>query len=294
MLTNSVCFLDIKPELCEYLRKAQFMLDPEKVPDENIVHDVRVLMKKSRAALKLLKSQTETELFEKEYAALRDVGRRMQTWRETSVHRKLLKAMKKKYPELFSDLAGNEKINRFLNKTEEIISPPPEMKKNVEGIIDILHKSGYRMRFRNLNNLDLDLLFKELETTFRNNSEIFLKARNYPKSTNLHEFRKQIKDFLYQLAFFRALKPKVIKGLEKRLDSMAQNLGKYNDIAMLVKELGYRYKPGENTFALDELILILKKEQDRYLSKVWPSAFNIFHPGHNLLNVLGIKVLVIK
>ncbi len=69
-----------------------------------MIHDVRVLMKKSRATLKLLKSQIDEESFNKEYSALEGSGKNDETWRETSVHRKTLKDLKKRYPEMFSHL----------------------------------------------------------------------------------------------------------------------------------------------------------------------------------------------
>jgi hypothetical protein len=53
MLPDYVKLKDIKPELCGYIRDAQLMLDPGKVPGEKTVHDVRVLMKKSRASTSL-------------------------------------------------------------------------------------------------------------------------------------------------------------------------------------------------------------------------------------------------
>ncbi len=269
------------------------MLDPVKVPDEKVVHDVRVLMKKSRASIKLLKTQLDGTSYEKEYRTLREVGRIMQTWRETSVHRKLLKELKKKHPELFSHLTNNEKISLLLSKPEIINEPSEDMKKSLENIIDMLHKSDYRLRFIGMNNLDPNLLYKELEITYNTISDCYLKARNYPKNASLHELRKKTKDFLYQLFFFRSLNPKVIKSLEKRLDSIGQNLGKYNDHAVLINTLGYKYPSADNNNDFDELIVIIKQEQDKYLLKVWPSAFRIFRPGQKLANVLGFKVFVI-
>jgi CHAD domain-containing protein len=293
MLPDYVKLKEIKPALCGFIREAQFKLDPDEIPDEITVHDVRVLMKKSRATIRLLKSQIDEESFNLEYSAMREVGRIMRSWRETSVHRKLLKYLKKKYPELFSHLGDNEKINLLIGKPEVINEVSPEMKKEIVKIIEILHKAAYRWRFRSLNNLDPHLLLKELETTFNSVSSSYLKARNYPKGLNVHEFRKITKDFLYQLYYFRSLKPKVIKGLEKNLDSMAQNLGKYNDHAVLITTLDYKFPSPENTSALDELIVLVKVEQDKYLRKVWPLAFRIFRPGRKLVSVLGFKVLVI-
>jgi len=269
------------------------MLDPVRVPDDKVVHDVRVLMKKSRASIKLLKTQIDRESYEKEYCTLREVGRIMQSWRETSVHRKLLKDLKKTHPGLFSRLTDNEKIGLLLGKPEIINEPSQDMKRVLGNIIDLLNRSGYRLRFMSMNNLDPNLIFKELEITYSTVSGCYLKARNYPKDVNLHDLRKKTKDFLYQLFFFRSLNPKIIKGLEKRLDSIGQNLGKYNDHAVLINALGYKYPSGDNNSAINELIVIIKQAQDKYLLKVWPSAFRIFRPGQMLENVLGFKVLAI-
>jgi CHAD domain-containing protein len=293
MVTDYVKLKEIKPTLSGYIREAQLMLDPVKVPDEKVVHDVRVLMKKARASIKLLKTQIDEESYNREYSSLREIGRIMQSWRETSVHRKLLRYLKKKYPELFSHLTDNDKINLLLTKPEIKDEPSSEMKGDLEKIIGLLHKSDYRLRFQNMSNLDPILLLKELDVIYNTLSICYLKARNYPKGANVHLFRKKTKDFLYQLFFFRSLNPKVIKELEKRLDTLAQNLGKYNDYSVLIKTLGYKYTSGESNNALNELAVIIKQEQDKYLSRVWPSAFRILRPGQKLANVLGFKMLVI-
>jgi CHAD domain-containing protein len=257
MVPDYVRLKEIKPALCGYIREAQFKLDPDEIPDEIVVHDVRVLMKKSRATVRLLKSQIDEESFNREYSALREVGRIMRSWRETSVHRKLLKYLKKKYPALFSHLTDNEKINLLLTKNISEKVPSPELKKDIEKIIGLLHKADYRWRFRSMSNLDPHLLLKELEITFKSVSGCYLKARNYPKSVNVHEFRKITKDFLYQLYYFRSLKPKIIKDLEKRLENIAQNLGKYNDHSVLIRALDYKYPSAENSSAVDELIVLI-------------------------------------
>jgi hypothetical protein len=74
---------------------------------------------------------------------------------------------------------------------------------------------------------------------------------------------------------------------------MTQNLGKYNDLAQLINTLEYKYSSSANSPVLDELAIIIRKEQDRYLLKVWPSAYKVFCPGQKLVNLLGFRLLVI-
>ena len=182
---------------------------------------------------------------------------------------------------------------KLFGKTGTNTGPSSWQKSDLAKIDELLVKSGYRIRFQAMSNFDPKLLFKELDKTYNIVVGRYVACRNSMKPSDLHEFRKRAKDFLYQLWFFRALNPPNIKSLEKKLDTLTRNLGKYNDLAQLIKALNYKCKDSDNHPALDELILIIRKEQDMYLSKVWPQAYRIFCPGQNLVNLLGFKVLII-
>ena len=166
-------------------------------------------------------------------------------------------------------------------------------KKDLEHIADLLNKTAYRIRFRSLNTLDPQLLIKELENTYLKVGGIYISCRNNPKPEKIHQFRKRSKDFLYQLNVFRPLNPSVVKSIEKRLDSMTQNLGQFNDISQIIKTLGYDYNNEANLPALNELVIKFHDAQDKYLAKIWPSAYKIFCPGQKLVNLLGFKLLII-
>ena len=284
---------EVKPALSGYIKEAQLLLKQNSVPDEKVVHDVRVLMKKSRAVVRLICSQIDQESFTRNYDAFREVGKTTHLWRESSVHRKTLKELKKEYPDIFSMLRDNEKLETLMKKNDVPAEPSPDIKEDLEKIEELLNKAGFRIRFQDMTNFDPRLLIKELDATYNIVVDKYLTCRNNLKPACIHEFRKRSKDFLYQLYFFRPLNPSVIKALEKKLESMTQNLGKYNDLAQLINILEYKYSSSANSPVLDELAIIIRKEQDRYLSKVWPSAYKIFCPGQKLVNLLGFRLLVI-
>ena len=283
----------IKPAIAGYIRESQTLLKRSVIPDEKSVHDVRVLMKKSRAVLKLLSPQLDQEYHMRDISSLKEVGRIMCSWRETTVQRKTLKEFRKKYPQIFLQLRENTMITLMLEKLSPVTEPEEELKKSLEQIDLLLNKTGYRIRFQSMNMIDPQLLIKELEITYKRVADIYLSCRNNPKPAMLHKFRKNAKDFLYQLYIFRPLNQSIIKALEKKLDSMTQNLGKFNDLVQIIKVLGYNSKGDSNAPAMDELIIKFREAQDRYLAKVWPSAYQIFCPGQKLVNVLGFKLLVI-
>jgi CHAD domain-containing protein len=293
MLLDYVKLKDVKPALAGYINESLTLLKSSPTPDEEAVHDIRVLMKKSRAVMKLLSTQLDQESFKRDYSAFREVGRILSLRRETSVYRKTLKDLKKGHTELFSRLQDNEKLNILMKKPDPIVNLSPEGEGYEEKTTSLLLKAGFRVRFQTMTNLNPQLLLKELEVTYNTAATKYLISRNILKSVNIHEFRKKTKDFLYQLYFFRPLNPEVIKALEKKLDVMAQNLGKYHDLTQIMVALQYKLGNPENTPAMDEMMVVIKNKQDEYLEKVWPVAYKIFCPGQKLVNALGFKILVI-
>lgn len=289
MVTELPQIRDIKPALASYIRDALTLLRTEPVPGETAVHDVRVLMKKCRAAMKLVSSQTDEETYEREYQVFRETSRVLATFRDTTVHRKTLKELRKNHPRVFAALQGEEKLAILMKRQLLPGEPPPAVKADLSRIIVMLDKAGYRLRFRNMEKLDSELLYKEIEGTYNKLRIRYLTCRNNPKAEYLHEFRKRAKDFLYQLWFFRPVNPAHIKSLEKRLDTLTQNLGRYNDLTQLIRALGYRYSPGGDTPEMDELIVLIRQAQDRYLARSWPSAYRIFYPAREFRELIGIK-----
>ncbi|MCK7536082.1 MAG: CHAD domain-containing protein [Marinilabiliales bacterium] len=122
---------------------------------------------------------------------------------------------------------------------------------------------------------------------------LYLECRSNPKPEKIHQFRKRAKDFLYQLYFFRPLNPSVIRSLEKRFVSLTQSLGKYCDLKQLILDLGYEYSKGSQMTSIDELIVLIRKSQDKYLGRVWTESNKIFRPGKQLVNLLGFRPLLI-
>jgi CHAD domain-containing protein len=283
---------EIKPVLSGYLRKAESLAKATGFPDEKGVHDVRVLMKKARAVLRLTAPQLDIEFTEREIKSLREVGRKMSSLRESVILRKTLKDIKKQNPAVFIRLEENEKLSQILKRTDIVEIPSEQSGLHTEQVKEILNKSGFRIRFEPMTSLDPQLLLKELEMTYNRVVNNYLVCRNNPKPSTLHEFRKSSKDLLYQLWFFRPLNPATIKAIEKRLNAITQNLGRYNNLAQLIKGIGYKYEYTANQPALDELVILIRKEQDRYLARVWPAAHKLFCPGQKLVNLLGFKILI--
>jgi CHAD domain-containing protein len=283
----------IKPALAGYIREALFLLKDSEITDAGTVHDIRVLMKKSRAVLKLISHQTDNPFYGRDVSDLREVGRILCCRRDISVQRKILKGLRKDFPDIFGQLQNDPGLNLILEKQETHSEPTEEIKKTFVHIEDLLNKTGFRIRFQPMDTIDPQPLLKELELTYLTVSDLYLRCRNNPKPKTIHEFRKKAKDFLYQLYIFRPLNSSVVKALEKKLDGITQNLGRFNDLDQIIKTLDYKYHRENNQPALDELVVKIREMQDKFLGKVWSASSEVFTPGRKLVNLLGFKLLVI-
>jgi len=293
MESGYVKLKQIKPLVSGYIRESQILLKRSALPDDKTVHDVRVLMKKSRSLLKLMAGHNDNSLYQKDIDALRNVGKILRLQRDTSVYRKTLKEMRKENQEIFKNLNKHSGIQHLLEKQNITREGFPEMNYSSGEIDDLLNKTYYRIRFYSMSQVDPRLLLRELESTYLMVTNAYLRCRNDQKPKSIHKFRKVAKDFRYQLFIFRSLNTSKVRNLEKKLETLTVNLGKFNDLVQVVKALGYKYDKMNNSASLDELILKIREKQDRYLTRVWSSSFKIFRPGQKLVNVLGFKLLVI-
>ena len=135
-------FREIKPALTGYIRDSLVLLGQLPVPDDAAIHDIRVLMKRQRATIKLVKPLLDEKSYRREYLAGREVGRILCSWREMSVLYKTAKALKKENPKLFIKLWDNEKVQALLRKPYSTWTNAGEQSKSVKVIRAWLNQSS--------------------------------------------------------------------------------------------------------------------------------------------------------
>jgi len=279
---------EIKPSMTGYITGSLMLLAQQPLPDDAAIHDIRVMMKKHRAAIRLVIPLLDEVVYNREYQAGRETGRILSSWRETAVLRKTARALRKDNPGLFLKLWDNEQIQSLLRKRYSSWEEAGVQARAVSEVKDQLNRTKYRLRFISLKEPDYRMLLEELERSYMAAAGAYLKCRNNPKPNLLHEFRKKSKTVMYQLVYFRHLNPSVVKSIEKKLDAMTQNLGRCNDLAQIMAMTGYRYGSAGNSDVADELAIVIRDRQDGYLMKVWPIAYRLFAPGIKLEDQLGI------
>ena len=197
---------DIKASILSHISDSLVLLSQQPLPDDAAIHDIRVMMKKQRAAVRLARPLLEEAVYNREYLAGRETGRILSTWRETAVLRKTIKVLKKENPGLFLKLWDNEKIQNLLRKPYSTWAEAGVQAQAVADVTAQLNKARYRLRFVGLKEPDIRLLLGELDISYRSATAAYLLCRNNTKPRLLHEFRKKCKTFMFQLCYFRYLK----------------------------------------------------------------------------------------
>ena len=279
---------EIKALMAGYISGSLRLLGQQPLPGGAAIHDIRVMMKKHRAAVRLVRPLLSEAVYKREYLAGRETGRILASWRETDVMRKTVKALKKDNPELFLKLRDNEKIRNLLRKPYSNWAEASLQAKTVMEVADQLTRAKQRLRFIGLKEPDLHLLLGELDRSYSAAATAYLACRNKSIPRRIHEFRKKAKTFMYQLDYFRYLNPSSVKLLEKELDTMTRNLGRYNDLVQVMIMTGYTSGAQDNSDADNELAMIIRDRQDEYMMRVWPVANRLFTPGRKLQDILDI------
>jgi CHAD domain-containing protein len=293
MINNDLISIPgIKQSLSTFVSEAASLVGKGDLISDSDIHDARVSLKKARAILKLIRSQVQDDFFKREYETFRKSGRALCDLRESTVHRKLLKELKKKSPVVFRNL-DNELVEKLIKKPEKSEGMAAETLKSLDGIATSLQKSVYRIRFEPLGNLKQAGLLRDLGSTWSEVRNDYLGCRMDSSVKKIHEFRKRAKDFMYQLAFFKPYNPSQVKSVQKKSDVMTRGLGRHHDLAVLLKAIDYKSTSGNSPY-FDELAILIKGEQDRVLAKVWPLAYGLFGPSSVLEDKLGVKVLILE
>jgi CHAD domain-containing protein len=284
-------FAVIKRGISAQLEEALRLIEDPEIQVEDAVHDIRVLMKRARSLICLFFNMPDSNSAQREYALFREVARLFAPMRDNSVGNKTIIILKKLDRKLFNRIPPDHTL--FSN-----IAVTAELDRNEYSILasrasSMLKQSLYRIRFLSVSGVDTDLPYREFEVCVNNCHSTYLRSRNTMKPSAIHKFRKKVKNLQYQLPFFFQCRKGKTRQFKKQLEYISRELGRYNDLAVLIKKWGYKYGNGINSQCDDEIFALIRNCQDKYLSEVWPLSQKIF-VSEPFLNQVVIKSTVTR
>jgi CHAD domain-containing protein len=177
---------DIKASIAELISGSLQLLGRQPLPDGAAIHDIRVMMKKYRASVRLVRPLLDDTVYRREYLAGRETGRILSSWRETDVMRKTFRTLKKDNQELFIRLREDEKVRGLLRKQYSTWEEAGIQVKIVTEVAGRLTRAKHRLRFISLKVQDLNQLLGEMERSYCLAAKAYMACRNNPKPPLLH------------------------------------------------------------------------------------------------------------
>ncbi len=201
------------------------------------VHEARKDMKKARAALRLVRGELGDEVYRRENDHFRDVGRMLSEMRDAEVRVESLDTLIERYdPSLEERFAGLRQASEAeLAEAREGGS----IERAMAEAASALAQGRPRIGLLPLSAQGWEAVAPGIHRTYRRGRKRLGVVTEEPSAENLHEWRKRVKDFWYQLRIVRAFNPDLIAQLIRETDDLADHLGDDHDLALL-REQGVR------------------------------------------------------
>jgi CHAD domain-containing protein len=230
-MSYGLTFSDEPRESVERVRREQLesavqSLETGDDPVEAI-HDARKRIKKTRALLRLARPGLKRKAYRRRNRALRDAGRGMSGTRDADVLAETVDALAERF-------AGRHPARFFDDARAAVASDDGALEAGDHvAVLRQLADDEWPLRRA----LDADALADSLKSTYVRGRAAFERADRKPTTTNLHEWRKRVKDLWYQQRLLEDTWPGVMKAQAKEAKTLSKLLGEDHDLAMLAEHV---------------------------------------------------------
>lgn len=263
------------------LERIEYFSSAENISPNVAVHEMRKTFKRIRALLKFYKDFPEE--FSPDFAKqIKYFGRSLTTMRESFVNLQLFEKVTSA-----NTMIAERKIKTAREKLAE---------KNRE-IIErgFLESEAYLPMQKFAGNLQRQLesvavsipsltqFIGQLEYSYRQSFEIYLKLNTASDSDAIHELRKKLKQLYYQFDFIRYVHPRFFRLKTYHLNNITEQLGEDHDLFVFLNDLrGNRYDFTDEDLQIIENQVLHLREINRL--KLFPKLKQFFTESPEFFN----------
>ena len=234
------------------------------------IHEARKDMKKARAVLRLVRDDLGKETFRSENHRYRDAARLLSDSRDSEVLVETVESLIEEFPDeavaaapFLSELdARRERDRNSGNSADD---------SRLERAARTIEEGGRLIDEWNLTESDWQLFAGGLRRTYRDGRRRLGDVEAEVSPEAVHEWRKRVKDLWYQLRLLRNAWKDGLKAPVKEIGHLAELLGDYNDLSVLIDELETAADP-----SLDGLKAVAAGKQAEILEEAIPLGHRIY------------------
>ncbi len=241
----------------EQIDKALDHLRPTVRNKDEAIHDARVCIKKTRALLRLARHLLGNKVYKSENTAYRDAGRKLSKVRDSAALVEIVDKLTEHFADqlstnAFADVRGpllRSKRQRQADKKRAMAEAAKSLRAARRRVEEwpATHNGGG--------------LCEGLRRVFKEGRAGFVTASEQPSIENLHEWRKQVKHYLYQTHVLKRLWPNVMEEVEDELDTLGGYLSDDHDLAILRERVLKQSKRPDDGAEIEALVALIDQRR---------------------------------
>ena len=202
------------------------------------IHETRKSMKRIRAVLRLIRDEMGYSSYYRENTFYRDLSRKLSEIRNFEV---LSGSIKNLQEDLSNTIPADvfalleEELGRQRNMVMGGQAGLSQLLKEIAGKVEIARDRIYDFPIRHN---DFRAFEGGLFRMYRQGKRYLRDAKKNPSPTQVHDLRKRLKYFWYQVEILQPIFPGPMRAYASTLETVAENLGIYHDLQVLQEFLG--------------------------------------------------------
>jgi aldose 1-epimerase len=251
------------------------------------IHTARKDMKKLRSVLTLVRGEIGKKTYRKETEHFGGAAKLLSDTRDAEVLATTLASVLEDCPDDAPTVAG---LVADLDEGRRAVSAPAEdqsLDRTIKQVADDIEAGGRRIDDWPLTSSGWGLFEAGLERSYRGGRKALATVDrqadggSLPEPGKIHTLRKRVKELWYELRLLRNAWPEGLKGPVEESGHLADLLGDYNDLSILLDEIDRRRERSEGPDVSDSedlsvLVEVIEGRQSEILEEGLPIARRLY------------------
>ncbi len=195
------------------------------------IHEIRKSIKRIRAVLRLIREEIGYSTYYRENVFYRDINRRISDLRTSSVLVLTLESFKSELRLRRNEL--DPLIDSLLEQRENILSGLLSAGNGLRDLSELFSEGRERIPELPVEHDGFEALEGGLQRMYRQSRDYLDMARAKPGADHLHDMRKRMKYFWYQVQILTPIYPVQMRAFARALERITERLGVYHDLEIL-------------------------------------------------------------
>jgi CHAD domain-containing protein len=248
----------IKRLIVEQIDKALDGMQARSGNQDDAIHDTRVCLKKMRAALRLVRSEIDPDIFRQENTCYRDVGRRLSAVRDTAAMLETIDKLTDRFanqlaPDAFTELRQPLRQSSTARRLEK--------KKAMLAVAKTLGAARRRVEHWPPQHDGFSAVGQGIKDVYKQGRQSLARAFEQPSVGNFHEWRKDVKCLRYQIQILKPIWPVMMERLADELDTLGEYLSDDHDLALLRQRVLEAAEASGDRTDLEALIALIDQRR---------------------------------